>query len=212
MRSNNRLQATAHKLLPGRGFGSLRSYFYIVGRGLNRDVRHKEMKISYIIAVLVAILAPCVWATSLFHIHITTNAEPTTYSIVDRPVSRQELSKSLTLTSKIDAKQTIILEPAPLASTRLLMDIVSELKALGLTNVVVYYRELPSPLAYPRFTLSFPLNLDVINIENGPDDKVVTLPAEEAQEIERLYRDAQQKRAEQSGPAYPPQGVGSADP
>ena len=170
------------------------------------------MKIIYITAVFAAILAPSVWATSLFHILITTNAEPTTYSIVDRPISRQELSKSLTLTSKTDTKQTIIIEPAPQTSTRLLMDILSELKTLGLTNVVVYYREFPSPLAHPTFTLSFPLNLNAINIKNGPDEKEVTLPAEEAQEIYRLYKDAQPKRAEQGGPGYPSQGAGSPDP
>ena len=102
--------------------------------------------------------------------------------------------------------------PTPLSSARSLMDILSELKARGLTNTHVYYRELPSPLASPNFVLSFPLNLDAIRIENGPDGRAVTLPAEEAREIERLYQDAKQQRAEQGGPGYPPQGVGSPDP
>ena len=123
-----------------------------------------------------------------------------------------ELSKSLALISNIDAKQTIIIEPAPLSSARSLMDMLSELKARGLTNTYVYYRELPSPLASPNYVLSFPLNLDVLKIGNGPDERAITLPVEEAQEIERLYQDAKQKRAEQGGAGYPPQGVGSPDP
>ena len=194
--SNNGVQGTLHK----------------VSGPLTPDVRHKEMNILRITAVLVAILAPCACATSFIEIQITTNAEPATYSINDRPVSRMELSKSLALISNIDTKQTIIIEPAPLSSARSLMDMLSELKARGLTNTYVYYRELPSPLASPNYILSFPLNLDALKIGNGPDERAITLPAEEAQEIERLYQDAKQKKAEQGGPGYPPQGVGSPDP
>ena len=115
------------------------------------------------------------------------------YEINGVPCPREQVTTALTRISEIDKTSRIALDLTPSVTANIMMDIIKEMRALGLTGIVVVYQEILPLDIIPTYTLAVPIDLTNSSIHHHPSL-------------------SDENEAQQGGPGYPPQGVGSPDP
>ena len=122
------------------------------------------------------------------------------YAIQDTPLTRDRLSAFFT--RDVQNNAFILLALSPDVTTSIIFDLIKDIKKAGYESVYIGYSEFAPLDGLP--TRSITVQIDLIN---------TSIYEEEARRKEQIIIENRMKqKAQQAGPGYPPQGVGSPDP
>ena len=105
---------------------------------------------------------------SLVRIGLKMESGTPVYEINGVPSPRDQVTTALSRISEIDKTSRIALDLTPSVTANILMDIVKEMRALGLTGIVVVYQEILPLDIIPTYTLAVPLDLENSTINHHP--------------------------------------------
>lgn len=119
------------------------------------------MKIILILALTTILLTTTSYA-HIVRIGLKIESGSPAYTINNVACPREHVTRALTKISDIDKDGQIALDLDPSANAQMIMDIVKELKLLGLTNAVMVYREVIPLDGMPTTSvIAVPLNLEL---------------------------------------------------
>ena len=122
------------------------------------------------------------------------------YSIREMALTREELTDFFMRDAHNNA--IIVLSLSPEVTTANIFDLIKNIKTAGYETVYIGYSEIAPSDALPTRNITVQIDLNNTSIDE-----------EEARRIKQLNFESEMKqKAQQAGPGYPPQGVGSPDP
>ena len=156
----------------------------------------KNIVIGIAAFLLAQSLSYALEAPVILTIYIRTESDGVVYLCNKELTSRQGVSDALARLSAIDTGAKVAVSPSADTSIQVIADVLTEIKSHGLTSGAIIY-EGPDlnrtnvtalailPIAFSNFFADAYSNAPIMNDTN---------------------------KAQQGGPGYPPQGVGSPDP
>ena len=122
------------------------------------------------------------------------------YSIREMALTREELTDFFMRDAHNNA--IIVLALSPEVTTSLIFNLIKDIKKAGYESLYIAYSEIAPLDALPTRNITVQIDLNNTSINE-----------EESRRIKQLeFENELKQNAQQAGPGYPPQGVGSPDP